>query len=486
MSSSAGSTNERKLRQAQRICRTLEELGPLYIKVGQILATRPDFVPQHVRDELERLNDQVAVRPYTHFETILEEDLGADWRLDFQYIQDDEPLGSASLAQVYKAMTREGKPCVIKIQRPGARQSVTDDMRVLRAVGRSISALAPRFNEVVDVPAMIAILFKAMEDELDFTREAQNMKDARKAAREFKHVSVPKVLRATPRVLVQSLAEGTPINRLKPGYLSRKKSKKVSYELMEFMFRGYFLERIFHADPHPGNIIVSPDGVAHIIDWGMVGRIDRNTSAALLGCFMALAQNNGEALARQWVRLGTATPWNNTNAFIQDVSRLIPHWTDATLAELNFGVALMSLLRYSSRRGIQITPVVSVAGKSIANIEGSIRFLNPDLKLSTALRKSMRGILPELLSREITPLLAADIGLSALHSLHNAPMQVQAALADLAGHQTTMQMRTNLGDPIDSGPRHRGTPPHRISPMTGLFLLAWRATRKKGASDHPN
>ncbi|MGA5169626.1 MULTISPECIES: ABC1 kinase family protein [Streptomyces] len=448
-------SEDRKLHRAQTFRRTLETLGPLYVKVGQILATRPDFVPKYIRDELENLNDKANVEPFARFATVLEEDLGADWRAQFREINTEQPLGAASLAQAYKAVTTDGTPCVIKVQRPNASVAVLGDMAVLNNLARLIAKAAPHFNEIVDVKAMLEVLFTVMEAELDFTREARNMKDARKAARHFKRIRVPKVITATPRVLVQTFADGVPINRVKSDDLSMKQRKKISYQLIQFMFRCYFLERKFHADPHPGNIIISPDGKAHLIDWGMVGRLDRTTSAAILGTFMAMAHNDGTAMARQWVTLGTATPWSNVSAFIGDLTRIVPHWTDATLAELNFGVALMTLLRYSSHRGIQITPLVSVVGKSVANIEGSVRFLYPKLKLSTALRRTLKDIMRDLLLDTLTEEQAAQSALHLLGTLTQTPAQLQASLTDLSTRQLTVQTRTNLGDPITPGRRQR-------------------------------
>ncbi|UNO39523.1 AarF/UbiB family protein [Streptomyces sp. MST-110588] len=187
-----------KLGRAQGIRHTLEELGPLYIKIGQMLATRPDFVPQYIRDELENLNDRARVEPFTRFENVLKQDLGPDWRTGFKEIRTEEPLGSASLAQVYKAVDAGGRPCVIKVQRPEAREAVLGDMSVLTTAVRLFGKAAPHFNEVVDVSAMLKVLFTVMQDELDFTKEARNMKDARRAAKGFKRVCVPKALAATP------------------------------------------------------------------------------------------------------------------------------------------------------------------------------------------------------------------------------------------------------------------------------------------------
>jgi ubiquinone biosynthesis protein len=452
-----GAAADQLLRQqrAQGIRQTLEQLGPLYVKVGQILATRPDMVPQYIIDELQGLNDWANVESLETFEPVLRGDLGPDWRTRFRHIDLDQPLGAASLAQVYKAVWSNGRPCVIKVQRPGSRPAVLGDMAVLRRVAWMISRVAPRFSEVVDVQAMLEVLFAAMEDELDFTREARNMKRGRKAAREFKRLRVPKVLEATPRVLIQTFAEGVPINQVKEDDLSPRRRKQIAQQLMEFMLHGYFVKRTFHADPHPGNIIVSPDGKAHIIDWGMVGKLDRGVSSAALSVLLALARADGATLARSWVRLGTTTPWSNVSALIGDVSRVVPRWSDATLAELNYGVALMSMLRFSTKRGVQVTPMISILGKSLANMEGSVRCIYPKLKISTAVRDTLQGAMRGLVLDTIGPEQGSQTLLEVLNTLAHSPSQLQASLQDMADHNLGVQTRTNLGDPIRAGVRHR-------------------------------
>jgi ubiquinone biosynthesis protein len=441
--------------RARHLRVTLEELGPFYIKVGQILATRPDFVPDHVRDELGRLNDEATVQPFSAFSAVLEQDLGADWHTRFGFIRTERPLGSASLAQVYRAGLADGTPCVVKVQRPGADRAVLGDMRSLRRAARLVTRFMPHFNEVIGVEAMTEVLFDAMRDELDFTREASNMKAARKLARGYKRIDVPKVLHATPRVLVQTLADGVAINRVKDDVLTPKQRKQIARQLIDFQFRSYFVTGRFHADPHPGNILVSLDGTAHIIDWGMVGRLDRSARLTMLGILLGLARNDAEAVARQWIRMGATTPWSNSTGFVQDLSRKVPLWSNATLAELNYGVALMSVLQYSSRRGIQVAPIVSIIGKSLANIEGSVRCIYPKLKLTASLSQTLNGVMRDLLREEASPEQLSQHLLDLLSLTDKTAGHLQSLSRDLASRQFTVQARTNLGDPITHGRSHR-------------------------------
>ena len=394
----ADQPGEEKARRRARAVRTaLERMGPFYIKLGQILSTRPDLISDVMIDELTNLHDNVAISPFGEFAAILDEDLPT-WRQRFRSIDVVRPLGSASLAQVYKVVLSDGKSAVVKIQRPMVRQRVLQDMKTMRRVARLVGRLAPRFNELIDVDAMLKVIFNGMEPELDFVLEAQNMVDARRVAKDFKHLTVPRVLDATPRVLVQTLAPGVSIGDADPADFSVKERKKIGGDLLAFMYRGYFSEYVFHADPHPGNIFVHPGKKANIIDWGMVGRVDRNLGMMMVLILLSIARNDAAATARGWVEMGHATSRADLHGFASDMSMLIPKVSSASLGELNFGITLSRVLMYSTRRGIHTSPHISMLGKSFANIEGSVRNLAPELSVVDVFEDAMAEIITDLLS----------------------------------------------------------------------------------------
>lgn len=245
-------------RRAKAVRHALESLGPFYVKLGQILSTRPDMVPQSIRDELQNLHDQVDVQPFSAFEPMLAGDLGPDWKLRFDDIDTVAPLGAASLAQVYRVTLPGGRPAVVKIQRPGIREGVLADMALMRRAARIVARLAPRFNEVIDVEAMLGSVFDAMEPELDFTGEARNMDEARQYVRSFRTLEVPRVLHASPRVLVQSLAPGKSVRHIDRAHFGDDERIEIGKDLLRFMYHGYFVHRVFHADPHAGNVFAVP------------------------------------------------------------------------------------------------------------------------------------------------------------------------------------------------------------------------------------
>lgn len=463
-------------RRAVAVREALERLGPFYIKMGQMLATRPDLASPALTAELENLHDKVEALPFHLLEPQLERDLGPDWKLRFDDIDTIRPLGTASVAQVHRATLSDGRPAVVKIQRPGIRESVAADMALMRKAARLLGRAAPRFSAVIDLEAMLGSLFDAMEPELDFTGEAANMDRARDAIASYSTLRVPKVVHATPRVLVQSLAGGESIRTVDRDAIPARRREEICKDLLRFMYRGYFVDRFFHADPHPGNVFVSEDGRATLIDWGMVGRIDKRTSMHLALVLMAIARNDGHSLASTWTAMGHATPWADMAGFASDMAALTPRLAGASLQELNFGAALTSVLEKASRRGIASAPSTSLLGKSFGNLEGSVRHLYPDIVVGDVFRKEVNGILRHMISEQVSgEQLAANLtelllgGTSALE-------QWRAAAGDAARRDLTLRVHgTRL-------PRSRGG---GSSPSTQTVLALAAAAYLLGRRARP-
>jgi ubiquinone biosynthesis protein len=427
-------------RRAVAVREALERLGPFYIKMGQVLATRPDLAPPSMAAELENLHDQVTAQPFCVLEPVLERDLGPDWKLRFDDIDTLSPLGTASVAQVHRVTLSDGRPGVVKIQRPGIRDSVAADMALMRRAARLVARGAPRFTAVMDLDAMLGSLFDAMAPELDFTGEAANMDRARTSISGFDTLSVPEVIHATPRVLVQSLADGASIRHADRAGLAARDREAICKDLLSFMYRGYFIDRFFHADPHPGNIFVSPDGRATLIDWGMVGRIDKRTSMHLALVLMAMARNDGHSLASAWTGMGHATPWADLPGFASDMAALTPRLAGASLQQLNFGAALTSVLERASKRGIASAPCSSLLGKSFGNLEGSVRHLYPDVVVGEVFKKEVTGILRHMLGEFSSPQQIAVNWTELLLGGTAALEQWRAVAGDTANRDLTLRV----------------------------------------------
>ncbi|MEE1792288.1 AarF/UbiB family protein [Streptomyces sp. BE308] len=437
-------TGEKARVHARTVREALQSLGPFYIKAGQMLSTRPDFVPPAMIEEFDLLHDQVTPAPFEVFEPVLAQDLGARWPRMFREIDTDTPLGAASLAQVYGAVLADGTPAAVKIQRPGVEQVMAQDMAVLRRTARLIARAAPRFTAVIDLPAMLGVLFDAMEGECDFRKEAAHMRTAGRLTEDFKHVTVPLVLLdPTRRVLVQSLAPGTSVHAADPREFTADERTGIGRDLMAFMFRGFFLDRYFHADPHPGNIFVAPGHPAHLIDWGMVGRVEANVSRSLVLALLNVAANDGTGLAKTWTEMGHPTPWADLAGFRTDVAALVPKVTSASLEELNFGVTLTAVLTHATRRGIQSSPVIALLGKSFANLEGSVRHLCPELSITDVFEENLRTIMFGLAQETLSEQQAARTALELMIAAPGSLQQGREILRNLANHAPTAPTAAN-------------------------------------------
>jgi ubiquinone biosynthesis protein len=457
----------------QRACdvrRTLEHLGPFYIKVGQILSTRPDMVSQDMIDELRKLHDRVSVQPFSLFQPVLAAELGPRWERNFADVDIEHPLGAASLAQVYAVTLTDGRPAVVKVQRPGVGALMRTDMALLRRFLTLLTHRFPHLTAAVDVPAMMDILFEAMTAELDFTLEAQNMARARAAVCEFKHLDIPEVLHVTPRVMVQSRAPGCSVRDADPTAFSDEERTAVAHDVLAYMYRSYFVEKFFHADPHPGNIFVHPGEKASLIDWGMVGRIDRRTSTALMLMLVNLAMNDGTGVARAWIEFGHATPGADIPSFVHDMEALVPKVANASLAELNFGVTLTGVLRSSAGRGIRTNPMIGVLGKSVANLEGSVRHLAPELGITETFKEELPHLMAKIAGEYAGEHQLARIALETAILGDNLLEQGLAVLKDTANRQLTV----HIGE-IGTGRTNRVP---RYTALALAALALWRYHRR--------
>ncbi|MGI5341102.1 ABC1 kinase family protein [Streptomyces sp. CA-181903] len=426
--------------RAVRLRSALERLGPLYVKLGQVLSTRQDLVPEAVAAELESLHDRTTPLPFACLEPVLEEELGPGWRERFSDLDTRRPLGAASVAQTHAARLRDGRPVVVKVQRPGVRAVMSTDMRLLSTAVRLLARRTPLLNATVDFSAMLHVVFDAMRHELDFTLEAANMDAARRAVAPYGLLRVPETVLVTPRVLVQTRAPGVSIRDADAGSLAPEVRGEIGGQLLTFMCQQYLLDRAFHADPHPGNVFVAPDGVTTLIDWGMVGRIDRHLSLALAMTLLGLAANDAQIVARNWPEMGRPMPWADLAGFHQDMTILVPALHNVPLERLRFGASLASLLKYSTARGIQTNPMIGLLSKSFSNIEGSVRLVAPRLSVTEVLVRSVprvvRAFTREALSEQ-------HLGYQALQALalgENLLRDLRTVTRSLAGGELTVQI----------------------------------------------
>jgi ubiquinone biosynthesis protein len=430
-----------EVRRAQALSGALERLGPLYIKVGQVLSTRPDIVSQATIDALQNLHEQVEVRPFADFAPVLEANLGGDWRSGFREIDTEHPLGAASIAQVYRAVRTDGTEVAVKIQRPGVAAAVRLDMEILAQAVRLVARRAPGMAEIFQPEAMLEEIFSAMRPEIDFTAEAANMAEFRVLLDRYGGLRVPEVLEATKQVLVMSKAPGVSIRECRLEDFTQAEREEIGRGIVTMVFRGFMVDGVFHGDPHPGNIFVAPGERATLIDFGIIGRIDRGTSFGYTRFMLGIALNDGEAAGRAALEMATLTSRSDVAGFLSDMQRYIPTMANLALGKMEFGSSFNQFLTFYTKRGIAVNPAIALLGKASANMEGSLRRIAPELNPFDVFRDIMGSILRDQAKRLLEGAELVRIANEAFVAGHSVPEQARYLAKSIVNGQYVLRTR---------------------------------------------
>lgn len=366
----SSSSEIENLSVAERVRMSFEELGPTFVKLGQVLATRPDLVPDDYIREFEKLHAQVLPLPFETIETVLAQELGTDYKSKFIDI-DPIPIGSASIAQVHKARLLSGEDVVIKVQRPGILQTINNDLGVLYFLAELLYKYVPEtrsFNPL----AAVDEYFKTLELETNFVVEANNIRRFQQNFQNDPAVRIPKIYfeLTTEKVLVLEKMQGIPLTD--PGALLQ--NEVVAAEVIKKGLRVYlkmvFVDGLFHGDLHAGNFFVLPQNQIGLIDFGVVGRLNNKTQTAIANMLFALSKEDYDRLACEYVDLAPFTDQVNIDLFAKELRELIAPYYGLTLKNVNLGKLLMSSSAIAARHKLVVPTELMMFFKSIVAIEG--------------------------------------------------------------------------------------------------------------------
>lgn len=435
------------LSQPQRLRRMLEDLGPTFVKFGQLLATRPDLLPQEYIDELGGLHDTVDPLPFETLAPVLRAELGKEPGELFASI-DPAPIGSASIAQVHRARTHAGVEVVVKIQRPGIERTIERDLKVIFLIAHII-------REIEDLshfdPMGTARVFEhAIRRELDFRHELHN------AARIARHAKEPRVrIPATyselssRRVLTLEFLPGATLAQSDAPPALRH---DLARELTSAMFRQIFVEGVFHADPHPGNVLVLPDGALGLIDFGSAGRLPPSSIGELVGFLTSLIRRDYQLLARQIMKSGYAAHTTDQKELAAELMECLDPYYDAPLAEIDLGPIIHAVFGILLRHRIRIPTQYVLLGRALVILEGTVRRLDPGFALIEELTPHAKRVFmdrwkPQSLLREarldlydaVTTLreLPGVVG-GILHRLNEGNLRTRIAIEDIRNIETRL------------------------------------------------
>jgi predicted unusual protein kinase regulating ubiquinone biosynthesis (AarF/ABC1/UbiB family)/nucleotide-binding universal stress UspA family protein len=385
-------------RAARRLRDALDQLGPTFAKLGQILSTRPDLLPPIVIEELATLQERVT--PLTEAEVVgaMEQELGVPWEDVFASI-DPKPLAAGTIAQVHRATLESGERVVVKVQRPTAERDILEDLALLDLLAKK-AAGRPAFRRAIDLPAMIEHLSSSLRRELDFRNEARNLRKMAEVLAPFSRLAVPAVYEelSTARLLVMGEVQGSSIHEAPPGPARQEAAR----QLLEAYYHQVMVAGFFHADPHPGNMKWWNDKI-YFLDLGMVGEIDAATRELVVLMMLAFAQGDGSFLAEVAMALAGAsvTPDLNVAAFRSDLQGLIDQFRQKTLREIQLGPLIQEVTRISARHHVRVPAALTLMGKAFAQMQLVAAELDPTLDpfavaQSFVLRSTLRHLSGQL------------------------------------------------------------------------------------------
>ncbi|MGT2462127.1 ABC1 kinase family protein [Sinomonas atrocyanea] len=373
----------------------LEELGPTFMKLGQILSTRPDLIPEAYQAELAKLQDAAPPVPVEAIRAVVREELGEDAFAAFSAF-DDAPLASASIGQVHAARLADGTKVVVKVRKPGAVERIREDLEILHNVAVRASRAWPVLDEY-NVVGLVGEFSRTLTKELDYLEEGRN---AERFAANFagdERFRFPRVFwqTTTSRVLTLEFMEGLKINDVTAldaaGLDRRALADHSAAALAQMIFEDGF----FHADPHPGNMFVEPDGRISIIDFGMVGEIDDKLRDNLGHLLIALARKDARRLARALEAMSLTGPVTDRARLAADVAEFIQLYDGVDLADVNIARLAQKLLGVVRRHRLLMPAEAAIVIKMMVMAEGLGRVLDPGFRLSRVLEPHVRRLLIE-------------------------------------------------------------------------------------------
>ena len=371
-----------------RLRKALESLGPIYVKFGQVLSTRPDLVPLDIAQELVYLQDRVP--PFSSDEAVAIVEKSLRKSLTELYAEfEHEPVASASVAQVHRAVTHEGKKVAVKILRPNILKTIESDLALMRSVASVVHWLLPDGRRLRP-KEVVAEFDKYLHDELDLQIEAANCSQLRRnfelEGRE-NLLKVPEVYwsLSTSRVFTMEWVDGIPINQMDKMLERGMDIQKLAREGVEIFFTQVFDDGFFHADMHPGNVLVTQDidprGRYAALDFGIVGTLSEFDKNYLAQNFLAFFRRDYRRVAQLHIESGWVPPETREEELEAAVRAVCEPYFDLPLSEISLGAVLMRLFQTSRRFNVEIQPQLVLLQKTLLNVEGMGRQLDPDLDL---------------------------------------------------------------------------------------------------------
>ncbi|HEX5135207.1 MAG TPA: AarF/ABC1/UbiB kinase family protein [Thermoanaerobaculia bacterium] len=426
--------------KAEELARDLEKLGPTFIKLGQLLSTRADLLPVAYIDALARLQDDVEPFSFAEVERIVTEELGA--RISKAFAEfDAAPLAAASLGQVHRAVLRDGRVVAVKVQRPGVREQIIDDLDAFTEIAQLLDKHLEA-GHLYQFEKMVEEFRKSILRELDYRREAQNLVTLSENLAEFDRIVVPSPILdfTTGRILTMDFVFGQKITALSPLEKIDIDGARLADELHRAYLKQILIDGFFHADPHPGNVFLTEDGRVALIDLGMVGWISSAMQENLLKLLLAISEGKGEEAAERAAEIGEKLETFDEAEFRRRVVELVGEYQNARLEQIQVGKVVMEVSQVSAAAGMRLPPELTMLGKTLLHLDEIGRTLDPTFDPNASVRKNAAELLQRRMRKSASPANLYASLLEAKDFVQKLPARINKVLDILANNQLRLNV----------------------------------------------
>jgi predicted unusual protein kinase regulating ubiquinone biosynthesis (AarF/ABC1/UbiB family) len=445
----------------------LEAMGPTFVKVGQLLSTRADLLPAETLRSLSRLQDDVAPFPFADVDRIVTEELGVRISKAFSRF-DETPIAAASLGQVHRAALRDGREVAVKVQRPNIREQVLKDMETMEEVAGFLDKHSETGRRI-GLARMVDELKRSLLLELDYRLEAQNMIVIGKNLSKFPRIVIPQPVQgySTARVLTMDYISGQKITTASPLVLAESSSRELAEELFRAYLHQVILDGLFHADPHPGNVLLTDDKRIALLDLGMVSRLSTDRQEEILQFLLAVADGRTEQAADLALQMGERLEGFDEASFRQRVIQVLVHSRDSRIGDMPVGRLMLAVAHSAVGAGVRLPNELTMLGKTLLNLDEVGRTLAPDFDVEASIRRNAEELMMERMRRSITPSAGFAALLDAKNFAEKLPGRVNRILDSLANQE--LKVKVEL---IDEGAVLEGLQKVANRITLGLILAA--------------
>jgi predicted unusual protein kinase regulating ubiquinone biosynthesis (AarF/ABC1/UbiB family) len=392
--------------RAEAFAQALRNMGPTYVKFGQLLSTRPDIVPHEYIMALESLQDALEPFSFAEVERIVEEELGVRISKAFETFE-STPLAAASLGQVHRAVLRDGREVVVKVQRPNVREQVQHDLEVFTEIAQELE----KHTDIGRRMSLVGAIEQAklvMYSELNYLQEARNTEVLRANLAQFPEIYIPAVVQdfTSPRVLTTELVKGRKISKLTPLALIEGNYAELAGVLTRAYLKQICVDGIWHSDPHPGNIFVREiEGVPQLVllDFGMVSRISHEFQDEVIKLLLSISSNRGNEVAEACVRMSEVQERFDAVKFARDISTIVAAVHDVSASDINTGQLIFNVISIANNNDLKAPAELTMLAKTLLHLDSITKKLDPEYDPQRVIRDYAEQLITQKLAQKFNP-----------------------------------------------------------------------------------